>query len=395
MKIKTKKTICKFAAELLLCLVTSFLFLTVTAPFTDAHFNFGDNNKILISGTTPDPAGAPPSGTPAGTPSPGSEAGLGDKPTTPQPSTTPPPAPTPPPGTTYGPDNPLIPLSKTGYSPDLPQLNVGKDIGIVAMLNQAKDGIFQNLKYILGALAVLYIVLAAVKMIIAGDNEEMIGNQKKAITYGIIGLAVIGFSSELAKVFTVACPAGTPDCMKGGFLSQPAAMIQSAGIFTYEVRIFITFIKYLIGGIAVLMLVRNGIRLVALQGKEESVTLDKKNIAFTSLGLILILLASTMIDKVLYIVDTSRYPVDGVQPAINPERGISELIGITNLIVTFVAPIGVIVLIAGAIMYATAGGKDEQTTKAKRMITMAIIGMILIFGAFAIVSTIVTGQFNP
>ena len=100
------------------------------------------------------------------------------------------------------------------------------------------------------------------------------------------------------------------------------------------------------------MLVRNGVRLIALQGKEESVTLDKKNIAFTSAALILILFASTLIDKVLYIVDTTRYPVGGVQPAINVDRGMQELVGITNVIVTFVAPLAVIVLIAGAVFLA-------------------------------------------
>lgn len=376
MKIKNKRTIQKAVSELILCLIITSTFLFLTAPVSGAQPLGGSNTTTSTSGSNTT----------------GGELATQGSQTAPQTPTTPAPAE----GTPFGPDNPLIPLSSEaeGYS-ELPKLDPGADRSIVYMLNQAVTGLFQNLKYVLGAMAVLYIMLAAVKMIIAGDNEEVVGNQKKAITYGIIGLAVIGFASEFSKVFTVACPAGQPDCMKGGFLSQPSAMIQAAGIFTLEVRIFITFIKFLIGGIAVLMLIRNGIRLVALQGKEESVTLDKKNIAFTSVGLILIIIASTLIDKVLYIVDTTRYPVGGVQPAINPERGMQELVGATNLIVAFVAPVAIIVLIAGAIMYATAGGKEETTTKAKRMITMAIIGMILIFGAFAIVSTIITGQFNP
>jgi len=388
MKIKIKKSVCRFGAELMLCMVACTLLLTATAPFTDAHFNSEYNNRILIS-----QAGSPDTTNPAGTDATKSTSelsgGTGEvikketKKVEEKPAE----------GTVYSEENPLIPLSTTGYSSEVPQIGTGG--GIIGMLNNVKDGLFQNLKYILGAMAVLYIMLAAVKMIIAGDNEEVVGNQKKALTYGIIGLAIIGLSSELAKVFTVACPAGQPDCMKGGFLSQPAAMIQSAGLFTLEVRIVITFIKYLIGGIAVLMLVRNGIRLIALQGKEESVTLDKKNLAFTSFALLLIVFASTMIDKVLYIVDTTRYPVGGVQPAINVQRGMDELIGATNVIVAFVAPIAVAVMIAGAIMYAVAGGKEESMTKAKRMMIMAVIGMVMIFGAFAIVSTIISGQFNP
>lgn len=285
----------------------------------------------------------------------------------------------------------IIPLSQTGYE-DLWKLKTTEP---VSMLNELKNGLFRNAKYVLGAVAVLFIMLAAVKLIIAGDNEEVVTKQKKAITYAIIALAVIGFADEMAQTLSVACPAGQPNCAKGGFLSDPGAMIQQSSIFNNQVKIFITFIKYLIGGIAVLMLVRNGIRFVALAGSEESVTVDKKNLAFTSIGLILIILASTMINKVFYIVDTSKYPTsEGVTPAISPERGVEEIAGITNYVVSFATPVAILVLIAGGVMYATAGGDEEKMKKAKRMLMLAIAGLALIFGAFAIVGTIISGQFS-
>ena len=46
-------------------------------------------------------------------------------------------------------------------------------------------------------------------------------------------------------------------------------------------------------------------------------------------------------------------------------------------------------------MYATAGGNEEQTERAKRLVILAIGGMVLIYGAFAIISTVVSGQFIP
>jgi hypothetical protein len=265
----------------------------------------------------------------------------------------------------------------------------------VGMLNEFVGGIIKNLKFLIAAVAVLFIIIAAVKLIIAGDNEDVITKQKTAITYAILGLAVLGFADEMGKVLSVACPEGATECAKGGFLSSPSAMIEQSSIFNRTVKIFITFIKYLIGGIAVLMLVRNGIRFVALAGNEESVTLDKKNIAFTSIGLILIIIASTVIDKVFYVLDTSTYPgAEGVEPAINPERGVQEIAGITNFVVSFTAPIAILVLIAGGIMYATAGGNEDTMNKAKRMMLLAVIGMALIYGAFAIVSTVIIGRFS-
>lgn len=285
-----------------------------------------------------------------------------------------------------------IPLDSSGYG-DFAQLSQTTPTG---MLNEFVYGLIGNMKYILGAIAILYIMLSAIKLIIVGDNEESVTKQKTAITMGIIGLALVMMSDEFAKVLSVACAPGEVNCARGGFLSDPSNMIQQAGLFKQGTRVLITFIKYFIGSLAVIMLVRNGIRLVALAGNEESVGLDKKNVVFTSLGLILIIIASTVIDKVLYIVDITKYPVStGVTPALSPERGIQELVGITNLVVNFTAPIAILVLIIGAVMYATAGGNEEQTGKAKRLIILAIGGMVLIYGAFAIISTVVSGQFIP
>lgn len=287
----------------------------------------------------------------------------------------------------------LVPVPGAEKYEGLPSLTVTQP---ETMLNTFVQGLFKNLKYILGAFAVLFIMVAAVKLIIAGDNEEVVTKQKAAITFGIIGLIIIGFADEMTKVVSVACLPGQVECVEGGFLSSPQALVQQSSVFNREVKIFITFIKYLIGGVAVLMLVRNGIRLVALAGSEESVALDKKNLAFTSIGLVLIIIASTFIDKVLYIVDVSRYPTTGgVEPAISPTQGAQEVVGFTNMVVTFTAPIAILVLIVGAVMYATAGGNEEQMNKAKRMIVLAVIGMVVIYGAFAIISTIIAGQFNP
>lgn len=284
-----------------------------------------------------------------------------------------------------------IPLDGSNYS-DFPQL---KSTSPTGMLNEFVTGIVKNLKYLVGAIAILFIMVSAIKLIISQGNEDMISKQKNAILYAIIGLLLIGFGDEIAKVLSVACIPGQTECADGGFLKDPNNMISQSAIFKRETRIFITFIKYIVGGIAVFMFVRNGIRLIGLAGSEESVTIDKKNLIYTSVGLLLIILASTVVDKVLYIVDPSKYTTSGIAPAINPSLAVQEMVGFTNAAVFIVAPISIFMLIVGAIMYATSGGKDEQMTKAKKLIFLTIAGMALIYGAFAIISTVIAGQFNP
>ncbi|MFC1810822.1 hypothetical protein ACFLZH_04950 [Patescibacteria group bacterium] len=286
----------------------------------------------------------------------------------------------------------FIPLDTTAYK-EFPKLTQTSPTG---MLAEFFGGLVRNAKWILGGLAVLFIGVSAVKLIVAGNSEDVVTKQKSAIIYAIIGLVVIGFADDVSRVLSVACAPGETECARGGFLQDPQNIIQQAALFKQTTRIFITFIKYLIGGVAVLMLVRNGIRLIGLAGNEESIGLDKKNLIYTSVGLVLIIVASTFIDKVLFIVDPARYSsMTGVQPAISPAAGISEVIGFTNMAVLFISPIAILMLIVGAVMYATAGGNEERMNKAKRLIILSIAGMVLIYGAFAVVSTIVAGKFNP
>jgi hypothetical protein len=45
-------------------------------------------------------------------------------------------------------------------------------------------------------------------------------------------------------------------------------------------------------------------------------------------------------------------------------------------------------------MYITSGGEDDKMQKAKRMMIATVVGIMIIYGAFAVVSTILSGSFN-
>ncbi|MFC1599818.1 hypothetical protein ACFL3T_02205 [Patescibacteria group bacterium] len=373
-----QKTISRFLKEFVAFLFVLGIVLAMLAPITSAQdvtsgTGGGSSGGTAAQGTGGSGAGSAPSAVaPAKT-----------SPTTTSTPVTEPGA--------YKDDYIYIPLNPAAY-PDFPKLSSTTPTG---MLSEFANGLIRNAKFILGAVAVLFIMLSALKLIISQGNDDTITKQKNAITYGIIGLLIIGFGDEFAKVLSVACAPGETECARGGFLKDPNNIIRQAALFKQETRVIITFIKYLIGGVAIFMFIRNGIRLIGLAGSEESIALDKKNLIYTSVGLVAIILATTLIDKVLYIVDPSKYSSMGLDPAINPTRAVQEMIGFTNMAVTFVAPLAILMLIVGAIMYATAGGKEEQTNKAKKIIFLSIAGMVLIYGSFAIVSTIVAGQFSP
>ena len=68
--------------------------------------------------------------------------------------------------------------------------------------------VITNVRYILGAVAIILIIYAGIRMVTAQGEEEVYTTQKRNILYAIIGLAVVGFSGDLVRILNVYCPDG-------------------------------------------------------------------------------------------------------------------------------------------------------------------------------------------
>jgi hypothetical protein len=281
-----------------------------------------------------------------------------------------------------------------------------QDPGTVGSVDQGVAslvvGIVMNIRFLLGAIAIALIIFSGFRLVIAQGNEEVWGSAKKTMVWSIVGLALVGFSGEIVRIFAVGNCAelgmlpgsNNVGCVPGGFLRDPNSIIQRSTVFNQNVQYIITFIKYFIGGLAVLMLMRNAFRMVTNSAGDE-LEKDKKNIIASVIGLFLIIIADPIINNVFFDIDTSRYPsTTGAQAGLNVAQGIAEVVGFTNFIVSILTPLAILVVVAGGIMYASSAGDEDRQSKAKRMITLALIGLLIIYGAFAIVSTFITGQFE-
>lgn len=256
----------------------------------------------------------------------------------------------------------------------------------VKMAQSLMEKIGYNIRVIIGSIAIILIIVSGIKMITAGGNEEIFNKQRSALFFGILGLFFVALAGELAQIFEVG---------RGGFLKDPNVMLQKSRLFNRTVEIIITLIKYLISSIAVVFIVRNGLRLVLLGGNEEEVAKDRKNIFYAILGLIVILISNPIVNKIFFKIDTSTFPgIDPVRPAIDPMRLIQEITGMTNVIAAIAGPLAMLSLLAGGIMYILGGADEQKLEKAKKIITWSLIGLVIIYGAFAIVSTFVARKFE-
>lgn len=70
------------------------------------------------------------------------------------------------------------------------------------------------------------------------------------------------------------------------------------------------------------------------------------------------------------------------------DSAIGSITGWTNFTLPFVGVIAIAALVYAGFLYLTAAGNDDQTKKAKNIIIWVVIGIIIIFSAYAIVSTL-------
>lgn len=64
---------------------------------------------------------------------------------------------------------------------------------------------------------------------------------------------------------------------------------------------------------------------------------------------------------------------------------------IVNFFLYFLGFVATVMIIYGGVLYVTSAGEDENTGKAKKILTYAIVGIIIILLSFAIVNTVIGG----
>lgn len=239
------------------------------------------------------------------------------------------------------------------------------------------------LRIIVGAIAVMLIVISGLIMVVSGDNEETVKTEKKSMTYGIIGLMMISIAGPIAEVF---------DFRSGNYVDSPDLLVEKVALFDDTTRIVITFIKYLLGSLASLTFIRAGAAMITGSENEDDVTREKKNLVMGAAGLGLVLVSELVIRNIFYVTEFNT-DSETTTIAIDQTEFITQVVGVTNLIVTFVGPVMMLGIVIGAVMYITAGGDEERSGLAKKILMNSVIGIVVIYGAFALVSTIISGTF--
>lgn len=268
--------------------------------------------------------------------------------------------------------------------PENDALNVAKPQGDTAVERAESflGPLARAVRMIMAGVAVLFITVSGLAMVIRGESEEVAKNERTAMTYAVIGLLMLSAAGPVATIF---------DFRAGNFLADPESLTQKAALFDQTTRVGITFIKYFLGSLATAYMIRSGFLMVTSLGNEETVTREKKNLALGVGGLLMIMASELVIRKILF--TTSYSAEQGTIVALDSNELVRQLVAVTNIMVTFLGPILMLLFVVGGIMYITAGGEEERTNTAKNIMVNSVIGIIVVYGAFALVSTVISGVF--
>jgi uncharacterized membrane protein len=159
--------------------------------------------------------------------------------------------------------------------------------------------------------------------------------------------------------------------------------------FNQQASIIVTFLRYIIQGIALYFIVRSGLALIV--GGQESDVLDKQKKVFMwgIVALVLVMGAEVAIKQVIFPIDVLSGAKEIQVGELQIEAGQSLIAQLINMILAFAGGVAVFALIAGAAMYATALGHEESTEKGKKIVIGSLMGLIIIFSAYTIVAEFV------
>ena len=234
-------------------------------------------------------------------------------------------------------------------------------------------GVIRNL---LAGLAIIWIIIAGVRMVFAQGDESVIKEQKNSIIYGMIGLAVVLVSERIIDIMFGIGIKGTTST---SLIPAPVRELNA------EVYGVINFIKAILGSVAIVFLVVDGLKAIFADGKEEQVTKQYRSMLWIGIALLLIVIDDVIV-KQLFVLPASQHD----QLSQNNVVELINLAGsIANYLMGFVGVIAFGMLVYGFALLVTNYSSEDNVDRAKKIIKNALIGIIVIISAFTIVNTLI------
>lgn len=230
------------------------------------------------------------------------------------------------------------------------------------------------IKYLIGGVALLFGILYGIGLVFAMGSEEAIGKYKKNFMWLGLGFLILLGSEGVAGLFN-------PETSTSEQLIDFAAARD-------QFRDIVNYVKWLLGSILVLLMTLSGIRLILSADNQETIKKEIDHLIWSGIGMLVILMASSIVNSVYYF-NGNEYV------AAQASEGISQIASVIRLVLAFLAPLTIAFTLYAGVRYLIAMENEEEAKKAMRLIIAGVTGVIMIYGAYALVRTFVTAKLVP
>lgn len=265
-----------------------------------------------------------------------------------------------------------LPSFESNPHDDLPEgVNTGSKVKGIEYIASALYNVADFFKYALGSIAVFLLIISGIQLVMAGEKaEEELKKKKEYFKYAIIGFLLVIIGKDIvANVFYG---------QAGEVYSSAENAIGFAQYGSAEIRGIYNFIEFFLGAVAIFFIVYEAMKLF-IATSDDGVTKARKNIMYGLFGLMIIGLSELVIKDIIFADYGSTIDIDKAK---------SVFASLTNFASSIIATIAVAMLFYAGYTAVTSFGGDALG-KAKKIATMAIVGLVLAGAAYAIANTLI------
>ncbi len=251
----------------------------------------------------------------------------------------------------------------------------------VEAVEAISKSILISIKTAISWLLLIYIVYAGIQMIMSlWTDEEQLTSAKNQIWYTVIAFAFINIPGAIFKAFDGNKQIGISGTSNGSYIGTPGSGENSIFINGWNLTQvldgdIIGFMEIVIAGLAILIILIAGLKILTSRWNEEAVSEGKNRILWSWISLVWIGMIEIW-KRIVFRADVSD--------------GTTFFETLANLVLFFAGPTAMVFLTIAAYTYITANGDDDKIKRAKNIIINILFATVIVLASYTFLLDLIT-----
>ncbi|MDD2908074.1 MAG: hypothetical protein PHH98_05560 [Candidatus Gracilibacteria bacterium] len=248
----------------------------------------------------------------------------------------------------------------------------GASSDISDTINTVTLDILSKIKFVFSGILLIYMVYAGAQMIMSmGTDDDSLSSAKKSLWYAAIGLFFINMPGTIynaVKGDKTTVNGGIGNSWSNEISSTTTNLFINTDVFAITLNnTVVKFLEIILVGIAIMVIIIAGLKIITSRGREEQITEAKHKILWSIIGLIFI----------GFIEAWQKFAYAG-----KIADGTNIFKTIANLALFLAGPIAIFFLTLAGYYYITSAGDEEKAKKGKSIVINTVLGTAILLVSY-------------